>query len=54
MSNEEIGSATAKKSFATTKAKIQNTKWESLKARGIKKPANAIETKRRLKEAHGY
>jgi len=38
---------------ARAKNKILQTKWTSLKARGITPPASVKERAKRLKEAHG-
>lgn len=38
---------------AYIKRKLER-KWKSLEARGLKRPKDAEENKKRMKEAHGY
>jgi hypothetical protein len=36
------------------KNRIMNKKWKSLEKRGLKRPKDSEENRKRAKEAHGY
>ena len=43
-----------KKDPEKSKARVTETKWKDLEARGIRRPTSEAENARRIKEAHGY
>jgi hypothetical protein len=54
INTDRISAALGRKDKEVAKDRIWETKWASLKARGITPPRDRAEAKKRLKAAHGY